>query len=114
MTPGRTPEELDTLLEDALLLQDDHAVTALFEESGVVICWPRDAVGPAQAAALLSQRDYVASTGTATVVRDVAVTVGDHTVNLSRRGRDGSWRLLATIVFPCPDGWGSDEPAVPA
>jgi len=34
---AHSPEELEVLLEDALVLHDDAAVTALFEDSGVLV-----------------------------------------------------------------------------
>jgi hypothetical protein len=94
-----SPEELETLLEDALLLQDHEAVTALFEDRGVVVSGPGCVSGRTQAAGLLAGRDFVASSGTATVIRGVAVVVGEHAVNLSRRGPDGQWRLVAAILI---------------
>jgi hypothetical protein len=33
---GRTPEELETLLEDALLMRDAAALTPLFEDASVL------------------------------------------------------------------------------
>jgi hypothetical protein len=95
-----SPEELETLLEDALLLHDDEAVAALFEDRGVLVAGPGYVRGRRHAAELLSQHDYVASVRSVTVVRDVAVVVGEHTVNISCRGSDRSWRLAAAILMP--------------
>jgi len=92
-----SPEELETLLEDAVLLGDDAAVAALFDAGAVLITGPRIA-GPKQALAELAQLGYVAATRTVTVRRDIAVVVGDHTVNVSFRSPDGSWRLIAAIA----------------
>lgn len=94
-----SPEELETLLEDAVLLGDEAAVAVLFEAGAVVITGPRIA-GPEQALAELGQLGYVASTRTVTVRRDIAVVVGDHAVNVSCRASDGAWRLVAAIVRP--------------
>jgi hypothetical protein len=92
-----SPEELDTLLEDAVLLGDGAAVTALFDEGAVLISGPRIS-GPQQALAELADLGYVAATRTVTLRRDVAVVVGDHAVNISTRAPDGAWRLLAAII----------------
>lgn len=93
-----SPEELETLLEDALLLRDEAAVAALFEEGGVLVAGAGCVRSRDRAAEVLLQHDYVASARVVTVVRDIAVVVGDHTVNVSCRGPDKSWRLAATIV----------------
>ncbi len=94
-----SPEELETLLEDAVLLGDEAAVAALFDEGAVLITGPR-ITGPEQALAVLAKLGYAASTRTVTVRRDIAVVVGDHAVNVSFRARDGAWRLVAAIVRP--------------
>lgn len=94
-----SPEELETLLEDAVLLGDQAAVLSLFEAGAVLITGPR-VTGPQQALAELASLGYVAATRTVTGRREVAVIVGDHAVNVSCRGPEGFWRLVATIVRP--------------
>lgn len=94
-----SPEELETLLEDAVLLDDAAAVTALFH-SGAVLITGRRLSGPEQALVELVELGYVANTRTVTVRRDVAVVVGDHTINVSQRDPDGAWRLVAAILRP--------------
>lgn len=98
--PAASPEELETLLEDALLLHDDVAVADLFEERGVLVSGFGYVSGRSHAAELLLKHDYVASVRSVTVVRDVAVVVGEHTVNVACRGPDRSRRLAAAIVLP--------------
>ena len=95
-----SPEELETILEDALLLHDDAAVAALFEDRGVLVAGAGCVRNRHRAAEVLLQRDYVASAHLVTVVRDIAVVFGDHTVNVSCRGPDRSWRLAVAIVMP--------------
>jgi hypothetical protein len=94
-----SPEELETLLEDAVMLGDEVAVAALFDAGAVVISGSHIA-GPEQALADFAQIGYVASTRTVTLRRDIAVVVGDHAVNVSCRASDGAWRLVAAIVRP--------------
>jgi hypothetical protein len=94
-----TPEELETLLEDAVLLGDEAAVAALFDEGAVLVSGPR-IIGPKQALAELARLGYVATTRTVTVRRDLAIVIGDHAVNISIRAPDGGWRLVAAIVRP--------------
>jgi hypothetical protein len=95
-----SPEELETLLEDALLLHDDAAVAALFEDRGVLVDGAGCVKSRDRAAEVLLQHDYVASARLVIVVRDIAVVVGDHTVNVSCRGPDRNWRLAAAIALP--------------
>lgn len=97
MSVAGSPEELELLLEDALILQDDAAITDLYDERGVVICGS-GCVQRHDALRLLSQLRFLASPRSVTVVRDVAVVVGDHTVNVSCRGADGGWRYVFTLV----------------
>lgn len=94
-----SPQELETLLEDAVLLGDEAAVAALFEPGAVLITGPGIA-GPEQALAELAKRGYVATLRTVTVRPCMAVVVGDHAVNVSARAPDGAWRLVAVILRP--------------
>ncbi|GAC1611585.1 MAG: hypothetical protein NVS3B26_25930 [Mycobacteriales bacterium] len=96
-----SPEELETLLEDAVLMGDEAAVEALFDAAGLVIAGPRVA-GPEQALVELTALGYLASTRPVTVRHcvAVAVAVGDFAVNVSFRTPDGAWRLVAAIVRP--------------
>jgi hypothetical protein len=99
MTAG-SPEELEILLEDALLLHDATAVAALFDDRGVLVTGPGSVLGPADAANALAEHTFVASPHSATLVGDIAVVVGDRTVNISCRGTDRRWRLVVAIVMP--------------
>ncbi len=47
---AQSPEELEILLEDALVLHDDAAVAALFEEGGVLVDRSRCVRGRSQVA----------------------------------------------------------------
>lgn len=94
-----SPEELETLLEDAVILGDEAAVASLFDHGAVLITGPV-VTGPKRALAELAKLGYVATTRTVTVRRDTAVVVGDHAVNVSLRTPYGPWRLVATIVRP--------------
>jgi len=94
-----SPEELETLLEDAVLLGDEGAVASLFDQGAVLVAGPL-VTGPERALAELTKLGYVATTRTVTVQHDTAVVVGDQTVNVSVRTPHGAWRLVATIVRP--------------
>lgn len=88
------------LLEDALLLHDAKAVAALFEDAGVLVTGLGAVAAREQAADVFAEHDFVASTRSVNVLDDIAVVVGDHTVNISYRGIDKKWRLVVAIVLP--------------
>ena len=85
-----SPEELETLLEDAVLLGDEMAVAALFDKGVMLITGPR-IIGPERALADLAKIGYAASTRTVTVRRDLVV--GDHAVKISIRAPTGPGNL---------------------
>ena len=101
---AQSPEELEILLEDALVLQDDAAVAALFEEGGVLVDRSGRVRGRNQIAKLLAQQHYLAApcSCSVTAVSNVAIVVGPQTVNLSCRDPGGGWRLIATILTAPP------------
>ena len=96
---GVSPEELEALLEDALLLHDAEAVAALFENRGVLVTELGVVAAREQAADVLAERDFVASTRSVSVLDDIAVVVGEHTVNISCRGIDKRWRLVVAVML---------------
>lgn len=98
-----SPEELETLLEDALVLRDDAAVEALFEPWDVLVAVAGSISRGRVGTELLSRQGYVASPRSVRVVSGAAVIVGEHAVTVSCRGPDRSWRLLAVIVAPAQD-----------
>lgn len=98
-----TPEDLETLFEDALTLGDPVALAALFDEDAVLIAgnaWP--AHGDAEIVRLAlavwaAEHCYIAAPLYVVQARDLALVVGTHGINVARRGRDGGWRYA--IVF---------------
>ena len=109
---AQSPEELEVLLEDALVLQDDAAVAALFADGGVLVERSGCVRGRSQVAHLLAQQDYLAAPCSVTVVSNVAIVVGPQTVNVSCRdpaGAGGWWprssqRLLNDGCVPGQPG----------
>ena len=89
---GSTPEELETLLEDAFLQQDVRAITELFEKNGVLLTGS----GVQQTASVLCGHSYRFLADTRLVCRagDTAILVGARVISVARRGRDGYWRYL--------------------
>jgi len=99
---AESPEELEILLEDALVLQDDAAVAALFAEGGVLVEGSGCVRGRNQVAHLLAKQHYLAAPCSVTVVNNIAIVVGRHTVNVSCRDPGAGWRLVAAIVTATP------------
>jgi hypothetical protein len=93
-----SPEDLEVLLEDALVLRDSVAAAALFEDGGVLVEPSGDVCGLSHVARLLAERGYMAAPSSVTVIRDIAVVVGPRTVNISRQDPHGDWRLVAAIL----------------
>jgi hypothetical protein len=100
MRPGaRTPEELETLFEDAFVIRDRGALLQLFEDGGVLAAGDgrRAACGDreiARIAAAMWDRDrvYVADPRRVLQARDTALVVAERAINVARRATDGSWR----------------------
>jgi ketosteroid isomerase-like protein len=102
---GQTPEELETLLEDALLMHDAAALAQLFEDASVLVPGHGQQIrGPAQiagAAGLLWQQQcgYLADPRRVFQARDTALLLGDGVINVARRGPDGSWRYAISVLY---------------
>jgi hypothetical protein len=103
-TGAQTPEELETLLEDALLRGDPAAVAALFEPRSVLATrGDRPAHGSLESAARAlamwgSDHPYLADPRQVVVAHDLGLVVGELGTNVMRRGRSGAWRFA--IVAP--------------
>lgn len=106
MKPGaQTPEELETLLEDAFVVRDRRALAGLFEE-GAVLGASRSAAEAhggdqiARFAAALWERDltYVADPRRVVQARDTALVLGGRGVHVAHRGRDGGWRYAISLL----------------
>jgi hypothetical protein len=106
---GQTPEELETLREDALLMHDADALAQLFEEAGVLVV----AHGAWQAPGAWEiargswplwrhQRGYLAAPRRVFQARDTALLLGDGIINVARRGPDGSWRYAISLLHDGP------------
>jgi ketosteroid isomerase-like protein len=103
-----TPEELDALMEDAVVLRSGRAVAALFEEGGLLAV---DAEAPpargerqiARAAAAIwdGASTYVAEPRRVLQARDTALVVAARALHVTRRAPDGRWRLAVSLVRPC-------------
>jgi quercetin dioxygenase-like cupin family protein len=103
MSGARTPEELETLFEDALLLRDRQVLTALFESGATLVMGDDQPIrgGEAIARAALASRNgigaYVAEPRRVLLARDSALVVTDRGVNVMQRGDDGAWRYAIVL-----------------
>jgi hypothetical protein len=102
---ARTPEELEMLLEDALVVRDRGALAELFGDGAVLAMGDGGAarggeeIARRALAAWEGERAYVADPRWVVQARDVALVVTDHGVNVAQRGRDGSWRFAIVQVL---------------
>jgi hypothetical protein len=106
---GRTPEELETLLEDAFVLHDHDAVAQLFEAEAVLSAGGalQDACGIDEITRSIAamwdfQRTYLADPRRVLQGHDTALILGGHAINVARRGHDGSWRYAILCLYPDP------------
>lgn len=102
MSTARTPEELESMLEDAFVLHDHEALGHLFEPHAVLHPGCR---GPAHGRDEISrlvadlwdrQHRYVADPRTILQARATALVISQPAVNVLRRTPDGTWRY--TII----------------
>jgi hypothetical protein len=102
---ARTPEELETLFEDAFVVRDGAAVAALFEDGAVLVAGaaPGEARGSAAIARIAIELwsadvTYVAEPQRVLQTRDTALVVGPCGVSVVRRGADATWRYAIALL----------------
>jgi hypothetical protein len=106
MDPGaRTPEELETLLEDAFLLHDPQALAQLFQPGAILVAGGGlpEARGRRQIARVAAQlwdgeRLYLADPRRVLQVRGTALVLAGRAINVVRRTDDGSWRYAISLL----------------
>ena len=110
---ARTPEELETLFEDALLVHDGATLAALFEASAVFVAGDEPSIhGHAAITRRLLARwggesSYIADPQRILQARDLALTVAERGIAVMRRGSDDAWRYA--IVLLALDGMTAKE-----
>ena len=104
---ARTPEELETLLEDAFMLHDQQALAQLFHPGAMLVVGgglpeARGRRQIAQVAVQLwdSQLLYLADPRRILQVRDTALVLAGRATNVVRRAEDGSWRYAISLLDP--------------
>ncbi|MGE5635509.1 MAG: hypothetical protein ACM3UV_00990 [Nocardioidaceae bacterium] len=100
---ARTPEELETLLEDAFVIRDADGLGELFEDGAVLGEGRREARGGDQIARLASEmwandRTYLADPRRVLQARATGLVLATHGINVVRRGSDGGWRYAIALL----------------
>jgi hypothetical protein len=106
MRPGaRTPEELETLLEDAFVIRNGEALAELFEDGAVLVAGEgaQEARGGDEIARLASEmwernRTYLADPDRVLQARKTGLIVTKQGVSVVRRGSDGAWRYAIALL----------------
>jgi hypothetical protein len=95
---ARTPEELETLFEDTLVLRDPQALAELFEHGAVLDVGDERSARGGEAIARLAlvtwegDHTYIADPQLVMQARDIALIVSKWGINVMRRSSDGTWR----------------------
>jgi len=100
---ARTPEELETLLEDAFVIRNREALAALFEDGAVLGDGSREARGGDEIARLAGDiwegdRTYLAEPRRVVQARQTGLIVAERGINVVRRGSDGGWRYAIALL----------------
>lgn len=105
MRPGaRTPEELETLFEDAFVIRERAAIAALFEEGAVLAVDAGaaeargDDIAGSVAALWDSDLTFLADPRRVLQTRDTALVLAARGVSVVRRGSDGGWRYAISLL----------------
>ncbi len=102
---AQTPEELETLLEDAFVIRDREALAELFEIGAVLVASDGapevrggEAIARLATAMWEHDRSYLADPRRVLQARDTALVVADRGINVVRRGSDGTWRYAISLL----------------
>jgi hypothetical protein len=100
-----TPEELESLLEDAFVTGDSESLTGLFDAAAVLVpgfgaLEVRGSGQIARHANAFSDRGdvYLADPLRVLQTRDIALVIAQRAVNVMRRGGDHRWRYAVSLL----------------
>ena len=97
---AHTPEELETLFEDTLVLRDEQALAGLFEDGALLFTGDgRLAYGVEDVAQLAltiwkGEHSYVADPKQILLACNIALIVLERGINVAHRGSNGIWRYM--------------------
>lgn len=101
---GRTPEELETLLEDALVVEDSEALGELFEPVALVAHREQSVRGPRIVPFFAALRaagfTYVAAPRLVLQAGDTALIVTGPSISVVHRDAACRWRYAITAIDP--------------
>ena len=101
---ARTPEDLETLLEDAFVLRSGEALAELFEDGAVLVAdGTPEARGGLKIAQLVTEmwacnRTYLADPRRIVQAGSTALILTQHGANVVHRGSDGAWRYAIALL----------------
>jgi len=101
---ARTPEELDTLFEDTLLVRDGATLAALFADGATFVADGEPPLRGGEAIRDLAlalwdgDRTYVADARRVVQAGDLALIIAERAISVVRRGHDGTWRYVIAVV----------------
>lgn len=94
---ARTPEELEYLLEDAVLLHDHTALPRLFEREALCVLDGREIRGRRLIARRLLDSGYVAAAQHVLQDGGTALVLGPVAAHVAHRHRNG-WRFVISLL----------------
>lgn len=101
---ARSPEELETLLEDASLMTDTEAMIVLFEPDALVLApggrIVRGHTAIAGAGKALAPAGYFADPSSVLQAGNLALVLSAQAASVMRRSRSGSWRFVICCLDP--------------
>lgn len=109
---ARTPEELDTLLEDAFVLGDEGVVAAIFEPGALLSLDADEVRGQEIARAIMGASGrfaYLADSPRVHRAGDTALIVADGSVSVARRGPTAGWRFVIALLKQATPTRGADQ-----
>jgi hypothetical protein len=101
---SRTPEDLETLLEDTFVLRNGEALAELFEDGAVLVTdGMREARGGPEIEHLVTEmwrrnRTYLAEPRQIVQAGNTALIMTGWGANVVRRGTDGAWRYAIALL----------------
>ena len=105
VTGASTPEELETLFEDAFVMCDPEQLSAIYADGAVLVAdrdGPEtrgaDAIGRAATALSADGRTYVAASRRVVQTRGTALVMTGGGVHVLGRAGDGSWRFVISLL----------------